>query len=540
MAYTKHFWRQRLGVGLNKYTNSGDAVNLILTPAPDQITQEGTPFSAQWMNEMEQGIADGQVLVFDGAPTGTAAEGQIGVDASQNPTVLYVYQNGAWVNLSAAGIKITAATAAALGLPSGATVEDAIKASSEKVGDILQTVRTDLSDNWLLCNGDSVSSSDYPELVPLLFGQVPSINSRVNVGTVRTTISGVARSDNGVIVAVGTATASPYAPYAYMSEDGGQSWTATRIKTTAFTMLGVVWDGTKFVAYGANTRSSSAGTEEILTSTDGVTWQTAATGFFASGQYTEGGSMTYDGETFIFVGWTLTRGSYFAATTDLSTFVTSQIEGQSAYNHVTIATKYNGIYYAFGCYYNNQSAEGYTYIKTSTDGQTWTIVILSGSSIAVHARWVEVSARGVFIIGDNIGTSFGGTSTGVISLCASSISGTYTQQEITRRAACDDVITLGGTFVILNTNQLWVNDDPINNTTWTSVPIDDTTYGQANTGKLLYLGGEIPLLAVGEISNTGTTAYLPRAWFFATAGKLPLISLNGAYAYIKAIKEAST
>lgn len=56
MAYTKHTWLARLGTGLNKYRNAGTVQNLILTQTPDNLEQEGTPFSAGWMNEMEDGI----------------------------------------------------------------------------------------------------------------------------------------------------------------------------------------------------------------------------------------------------------------------------------------------------------------------------------------------------------------------------------------------------------------------------------------------------------------------------------------------------
>lgn len=43
------------------------------------------------------------------------------------------------------------------------------------VGDIKTTVRTDLGENWLLCNGEAVSAADYPELVGILKDQVAAI-----------------------------------------------------------------------------------------------------------------------------------------------------------------------------------------------------------------------------------------------------------------------------------------------------------------------------------------------------------------------------
>ena len=36
------------------------------------------------------------------------------------------------------------------------------------IGDIKATVRTDLGDKWLLCNGDEISSETYPNLDAIL------------------------------------------------------------------------------------------------------------------------------------------------------------------------------------------------------------------------------------------------------------------------------------------------------------------------------------------------------------------------------------
>ena len=41
---------------------------------------------------------------------------------------------------------------------------------SIRIGDIKATVRTDLGNNWLLCNGEAVSAADYPELVNAMTG----------------------------------------------------------------------------------------------------------------------------------------------------------------------------------------------------------------------------------------------------------------------------------------------------------------------------------------------------------------------------------
>lgn len=57
MAYTPNTWQDRTGTGLNKFTDQ-NGNEYEFTPTPDEITQQGTPFSAAWMNHIEQGIKD--------------------------------------------------------------------------------------------------------------------------------------------------------------------------------------------------------------------------------------------------------------------------------------------------------------------------------------------------------------------------------------------------------------------------------------------------------------------------------------------------
>lgn len=70
----------------------------------------------------------------------------------------------------------------ATNLPSGKTLDDALQHITKdgggfQVGDTLTTARTDLGDKWLLCNGATISSSNYPELVPLLKPSIAQANS---------------------------------------------------------------------------------------------------------------------------------------------------------------------------------------------------------------------------------------------------------------------------------------------------------------------------------------------------------------------------
>lgn len=61
MAYTPNTWVDRAGVGLNRFTDQ-DGKQYEFTPNPVSITQIGTPFSAAWMNHIEQGIADADAV----------------------------------------------------------------------------------------------------------------------------------------------------------------------------------------------------------------------------------------------------------------------------------------------------------------------------------------------------------------------------------------------------------------------------------------------------------------------------------------------
>ena len=59
------------------------------------------------------------------------------------------------------------------GLASGSTLDDALQSvvkdgGAFQIGDILTTVRTNLGDKWLLCNGKRITQTDYPVLVGLL------------------------------------------------------------------------------------------------------------------------------------------------------------------------------------------------------------------------------------------------------------------------------------------------------------------------------------------------------------------------------------
>lgn len=62
MAYTPNTWQSIQGQGLNRFQDQ-DGNIYYLTAIPEQVTQPGTPFSADWMNHIEQGIADNDTAI---------------------------------------------------------------------------------------------------------------------------------------------------------------------------------------------------------------------------------------------------------------------------------------------------------------------------------------------------------------------------------------------------------------------------------------------------------------------------------------------
>src|SRR5574344_786667 len=80
MAYTPHVWVPRLGSNLNRFTKANEtATSVDLTNAPEIVTQAGTPFSTDIMNEMEEGITDANAGIGLLATCDTAAATQIKV-----------------------------------------------------------------------------------------------------------------------------------------------------------------------------------------------------------------------------------------------------------------------------------------------------------------------------------------------------------------------------------------------------------------------------------------------------------------------------
>lgn len=196
-------------------------------------------------------------------------------------------------------------TASALGLSGDPTVDDALKASAGKVGDIKITTRTDLGNDWLLCNGAGVSSDDYPELTPML----PKELNNVNVETQTTGIPSSASTNTFTIennkLFIITHEDSNW--YIYSCDIGKNNW----VKSNTSIFSGNTTPGAfSFVSYAngyyyasIDSRSQPTSTSASITfpyiyrSSDLVNWSACTVTLVFSEQLT-----TWNSGVFLYVG----------------------------------------------------------------------------------------------------------------------------------------------------------------------------------------------------------------------------------------------
>ena len=104
-------WVARQGVGLNKFTDQ-NGNRYEFTPSPDEVTQPGTPFSAEWMNEMEAGIASAGIIYGICETAASTAAKTVDTDGApeqlangDNFRILFVneVQAGATLNINGIG-----------------------------------------------------------------------------------------------------------------------------------------------------------------------------------------------------------------------------------------------------------------------------------------------------------------------------------------------------------------------------------------------------------------------------------------------------
>lgn len=67
MSYSKQVWVARVGNGLNRFRDTVSGNYLELVNVPSMLVTEGTPFSAERMNHIEEGLYDLSLAVEGGS-----------------------------------------------------------------------------------------------------------------------------------------------------------------------------------------------------------------------------------------------------------------------------------------------------------------------------------------------------------------------------------------------------------------------------------------------------------------------------------------
>lgn len=93
MSYIPNTWEERKGTGLNRFQDqNGNIYNF--TSIPTEVIQQGTPFSAKWMNHLEQGVAAAVSSDEKGTANGIATLNEhTQLPLSQLP---FAYEVGTW------------------------------------------------------------------------------------------------------------------------------------------------------------------------------------------------------------------------------------------------------------------------------------------------------------------------------------------------------------------------------------------------------------------------------------------------------------
>lgn len=149
-----------------------------------------------------------------------------------------------------------------------------------KVGDIQETMRTDLGDDWLLCNGSTVDPYEYPDLVPLLKSEDVSPISSFRTGSQNSSVSAsqAVMASNGakaLLAYLGTTQSGTSNPPIYIAEFG--STTSTKLELGNY-IVNNNWPRMKmhylnnYWCITANQSPSNNPIPTLLSSSDGKGW----------------------------------------------------------------------------------------------------------------------------------------------------------------------------------------------------------------------------------------------------------------------------
>ena len=401
------------------------------------------------------------------------------------------------------------ATAKRFGLDDSAVPDDVLNKICTKmheygeIGDVMITTRKYLGDQWLLCNGESISSSEYPELAEFIRGvSGQTIGSAVNLLKIA--------HYNGTWVAVGydSSGSSDY-PYIFATTDPTGTWTGAKISTTSAVIRDIYCHNGTWVAVGADNSNQYP---YIWTTTDPFgswTQNRISTSYVRlCGIYCHNG-------TWVAVGYR-NSSNYpyiYIATDPTGTWIEKSIGSPEC--QLDSVTYQNGTWVASGSYSGN------VYIYTATDPTgTWTSKALSLSVSFTSSKMI--CHNGIFVIAGRSGDY-------PRILTTSDLTGKWVEKQLsTGKIHLNDIAAYNGSYVAvgssigINTPYYFTADDPSGDWVEHSLPGTVLLYGVSYE--------EGTWVAVGYDGSENPYIFCDSYYL------LPAISPDKAYAYIKALE----
>lgn len=406
-------------------------------------------------------------------------------------------------------------TATALGLTGDPTVDEAFarlaKKSEYKVGDIKVTARTDLGDEWVLCNGDTLQEgyADLSKLMaPITLSSAPT-SSQFALGT-------------GAIKFV-ELDGTPYV----LASNGSTSailYTLSGKQATSIWASGYSTYWAKGAAYGAGyyvIPGSDTNNKQFIGYKAGLTG-TATLKEFSDGRV---GDITYQNGYFVMAGCTSSEYPciWYAATPD-GTWTQVVISSE----HITYSTDTNAIHYLNGRFVAVWGSSKGVVLAYSANGISWS------EPVAISGNYYGNSSA------DSVDIVYGSgrycimqtsvSNTAITVFTSLSLDSGWVVSEVFTAYSYYGVIANFANNVVLICLEAAGGYGTVNllnaDGSWTEM------YSSYNVGS----GYAFAKGAYTDSSMmcVGGNSYLTM-WYL----KVPKITFNGAYAYIKA-KEATT
>lgn len=453
-------------------------------------------------------------------------------------------------------------TAASLGLTGDPTVDEAFaklaKKSEYKIGDIKLTANSDPGDGWLLCNGITVSAADYPDYCEK-FGYDFSIN-KVESSLSYSYQALCATYANGYLVVGGTYKNGSYAlPGFWYTSDGGTTW-----RYNTFTSSGVYngyttnrvnrikYINNTWVACVSRGQDSRVCSVWYSTGTPADTWLESTVR--STTPYVESGAndiIYQDGK------WIVCLSTYDSGSPSGQIATASSLtSGSGSWSHTIVfgaSSLATSIIYANGYYVVAGSDSFSPCIAYSTDLATWTKIHLESGSSNYSYNTVHdlVYANGVCLAAGQYSDSKGYH---VKVWTSQSITSGWTSQNLYNLGnsevgafAADYLFgywLVGGTYYDSSGTfhaSVWMSTSPTG--PWTR---QDDLWSSGTSGYVARVlgftstgAGAITVGAVdlgNSSSSSGMNARVAYLSINKSSAKIPTVSIDGAYAYIK-IKE---